>query len=64
MSSGEAPIGFQVKNLLSAGFGVEDISLRLKIHEYSVRFHVRHLRETGELKNIYGRKSSVVGVSE
>ncbi len=53
---------FEIRNMLSAGFGVEDISLRLKLHEDFVRFTIRRLRERGELAELYRSKASTIEV--
>jgi len=42
-----------VKARLGDGFGVEDIALQMKADVASIRFHVRKMRETGELAKMW-----------
>lgn len=46
----------QVIDLLSDGFGVEDIALRLKVDLRLVRFFIAKLRAKGLLDEIFGDK--------
>lgn len=43
-----------VRTLLRAGFGVEDIALKLKCSVETVRRYVKRLREAGELREMFG----------
>jgi DNA-binding CsgD family transcriptional regulator len=42
-----------VKARLGDGFGVEDIALQMKADVASIRFHVRKMREKGELAKMW-----------
>lgn len=53
MSRKQAPLSTKVRNLLMAGYGVEDIALKLRANLEDVRFAVRMLRSEGELDKIY-----------
>ena len=44
----------QVRNLLAAGFGVEDIHVKTGFPLDCIRFYVRAMRASGELADIYG----------
>lgn len=56
MSNEQPPFFLQVSNLLRAGFGSEDIALKLCVPVELVRFQIRRMRHTGELAEIYGAK--------
>lgn len=45
-----------VRNMLSLGFGVEDIALKSKSKLEDVRREVNILRANGDLKSIYKRQ--------
>ena len=45
--------GDMVKARLGYGFGVEDIALQMKADVSSIRFHVRKMREKGELAKMW-----------
>ena len=55
MSGGKAPLAVRVRNYLKAGYGVEDIAVREKEPLEAVRFHVRRMREKGELAALFKR---------
>lgn len=48
----------QVRGLLAHGFGIEDIALRLECDLESVQAEVKILREEGELRRIYSKRST------
>lgn len=49
-----APKDMQVRNLIRAGFGVEDIAVKTGIHIEAIRFVVRQMRASGELARLFG----------
>lgn len=47
----------QAKAMLSQGYGVEDIAVRLLVRVEDVRHYVRALRASGRLKDVlFGRR--------
>ena len=50
-----APQRTQIRNLLTAGYGVEDIHVKTGFTLDCIRFYVREMRASGELAEIYAR---------
>ena len=45
---------YQVRQMLKSGYGTEDIAINLKCKLQDVKNEVDILRQSGELKKIYG----------
>ena len=48
-----ADASMQVRNLIRAGFGVEDIHVKTGLHIDAIRFVVRQMRASGELARLF-----------
>ena len=60
MTSQLPPFRLAIRNHLQAGFGTEDIAIMLECGIERVRFEVRRLRATGELRRVLRVKAPPV----